>query len=200
MNTLHLYTTLEAARLTAAPTEAQITYQTKAKETRKTAIINLTLPDTSAVPSQFRPLVEASLQATAKAILARILSTGSVWPTEIDAAYFAHAALISGAMPSNWVKSDDLKTWWSQSATLTAWQSRADWATNKALRRQVEEFSELVLKLSAKNATLTETQAERVLSKLQDADLSSDEGEFIARRIEQILSKAQEMPADTDLL
>jgi hypothetical protein len=103
-------------------------------------------------------------------------------------------------MPSNWVKSDDLKNWWSQSATLTAWQARTDWTSNKALRRQVEEFSELVLKLSAKNATMSDAQAERVLSKLQDADLSSDEGEFIARRIEQILSKAQEMPADTDLL
>jgi hypothetical protein len=154
------------------------------------------------VPEAYAGLLDAVLEKAAKDILAATLSSFTTWPTEIGAERFTLDALMEQASGSNtgWLSKEELAAAWKASATRKAFYGDARFSTNPAYRKAVGKFEELILKMAAKNAAYREEELDKILAKLDDADLSSEFGTFIVRRIEQIRNKPMAAEVDLDLL
>lgn len=157
------------------------------------AAININADSIAATdcPDAYRPIVEAALRGAAEGILSSYLKAYSVWPADIDEGTFARAAIIDAAINSGtaWLTKEEMTAAWKASATRAGFLARADYATNKALRQAVDRYEELVLKLAGKTSQFESSELDTILAKLSPADLETEMGNFIARRIDAIKNK-----------
>lgn len=154
------------------------------------------------VPQQYAGLLHAVLEDTAKQQLSDYLSSFSTWPSEAPTDRFSMDSLIEAASSkaSAWMTKDDLEQAWKQSTTRRSIMGDSRYASNPAYRKAADKFQELILKLAGKSASYTEDEMDKILAKLSDADLTSEMGSFIIRRIEQIRNKPTNATIDLDLL
>lgn len=156
----------------------------------------------SEVPAQYVPLIEATLEDTAKGIIKRFVESHSVPPSSIPDGAFSSAALIEAATISHtdWLTKEELQQLWSASATRAKLVSDPRYAGSKEYRTAVNYFSELVIKFAGKTSQFKPVELDKVLAKLEDADLSSELGAFIVRRVEALKNKPAASEIDLDLI
>lgn len=153
-------------------------------------------------PENYREILLAVLDNSAKNILNRHLTSFSLWPSTIDAAYFCEAALIEDATGANseWMSKDELETAWRASATRKAWVANPNYASNKDFRTAVAHYETLITKLAGKTTQYTPEQLDLMLAKMREEDLSSELGSFVVRRVEALRNKPAPASVNCDLL
>jgi len=154
------------------------------------------------VPAQYRPMIDAILESTAKAVLSQYLESFSTWPTTINADLFTNDALIDAATSSNstWLSKEQLTDLWKASATRKGFYADERYSNSGAYRKAVAKFEELVLKLAGKSAKIESDDLDKILVKLNDNDLETELGSFIVKRIEALKAKPQSDTIDLDCL
>lgn len=156
----------------------------------------------SEVPAAYIPLIEATLEDTAKGIIKRFVESHSVTPSTIPDGAFTSEALIEAATTAHtdWLTKEELTTLWTASATRNKLVSDPRYAGSKEYRTAVNYFAELVLKFAGKTSQFKPIELDKVLAKLETSDLSSELGAFIVRRVEAIKNKPQATEMDLDIL
>ena len=201
-NTITIYTT--PASCQPSPDARIIT--ARFKNPARSATISLPLAiwsDLDTVPEQYRPILDAVLENAARNILSKHLNSYSIWPSSLDAGYFAQPAIMDEATGANsvWLSKEELESAWRESATRKAWVTRDDFKTSAALRKAVAHYEELVLKLAGKTSQFAPTDLDLILAKLKDEDYSTELGSFIVRRVEAIKNRpTRTTAADVNLL
>jgi hypothetical protein len=143
------------------------------------------------VPTQYRAILEAVLDSAAKTILSKHLSAFSLWPSEIDTAFYCEAALIEEATGANsdWLNKEELDAAWRASATRKAWVTSPNYQANAAFRKAVAHYESLILKLAGKTSQYQPSDLDLILAKLKDEDLTTELGSFVVRRIDGIKNR-----------
>lgn len=154
------------------------------------------------VPETYRPLLEAVLDTAAKSILSKYLENFSTWPSEMPAHLLNESAILDAANGSNseWLSKEELAEAWKQSATRRAFINNPMHASNPAYRKAVSKYEELLLKLAGKTSQYTPQELDLILAKMNDDDLVSEFGQFVARRVEAIRNRPTRDVVDLDLL
>lgn len=150
----------------------------------------------------YAPLLDAVLESAAKSILVRRLGDMSVFPTEIDVSIFSADAILAEAAGANteWLSKEELTAAWDASATRAKFINSPNYTGNKTYRIAVEAYKDMILKLSGKTTQYKEEELDKLISKLDTADLDTEFGAFVVKRIEQIRSKPAKQAFDLDLL
>lgn len=158
--------------------------------------------ETSNVPEEYRAILGAVLDNAAKRILSVHLSAFSLWPSTIDKAYFAPAALLDEATGANseWMSKEEIESAWRESATRKAWVTSANYSANQAFRKAVAHYEALICKLAGKTSAYSPTDLDLILAKIKDTDLSTELGAFIVRRVDALKNKPAPVEVDCDLL
>lgn len=192
------------AGVTASEGQRVITARFKNPARSATIVIPTTVwDDLSAAPEQYRAILDAVLENAAKSILSKHLNAFSIWPSTLDAGYFAPSAIMDEATNANnqWLSKEELETAWRTSATRQQWVSRDDYKTSAPLRKAVARYEELVLKLSGKTSQFTPDELDLILAKMKAEDLTTELGAFIVRRIDAIKNRpVKANDANVDLL
>lgn len=154
------------------------------------------------VPAAYIPLIEATLEDTAKGIIKRFIESHSLSPTTIPDGAFTSAALIEAATISHtdWLTKEELTTLWQASTTRSKLVTDPRYGSSKEYRVAVNYFSELVIKFAGKTSQFKPVELDKVLAKLDDADLQSELGAFIVRRVEALKNKPAASEIDLDLI
>lgn len=154
------------------------------------------------VPANYVPLIEATLEDTAKGIIKRFIESHSVTPSSIPDGAFTSAALIEAATISHtdWLTKEELQQLWSASATRAKLVTDPRYASSKEYRTAVNYFSELVIKFAGKTSQFKPIELDKVLAKLEADDLQSELGAFIVRRVEALKNKPAASEIDLDLI
>lgn len=154
------------------------------------------------VPANYVPLIEATLEDTAKGIIKRFIESHSVTPSSIPDGAFTSAALIEAATISHtdWLTKEELQQLWSASATRAKLVTDPRYASSKEYRTAVNYFSELVVKFAGKTSQFKPIELDKVLAKLEADDLQSELGAFIVRRVEALKNKPAASEIDLDLI
>lgn len=154
------------------------------------------------VPANYVPLIEATLEDTAKGIIKRFIESHSVTPSSIPDGAFTSAALIEAATISHtdWLTKEELQQLWSASSTRTKLVTDPRYASSKEYRTAVNYFSELVIKFAGKTSQFKPIELDKVLAKLEADDLQSELGAFIVRRVEALKNKPAAAEIDLDLI
>lgn len=164
------------------------------------------IPDTSAVPSQFRAIVDAVILRAAKSIIDDHAFSGTYEPSWIPADKLSTAAIIAATQASatTWLSKEEVSQGWLQSATYRGFQAKMltlETAQRKSYLKALEAFGDNINKLSAKSVrSIMPEQAQTMLAKLADADLQSTWGEFIATRLGTIANREEPEAFDMDSL
>jgi hypothetical protein len=168
--------------------------------------ITSALLDASDAPEAYRPLIEATLRASAKAIASdyiKAFSTDAL-PTIVPADLLTRDAIIDRATSSGmeWLTKEELTAAWMESATRKQWivDRASDYKDNKVFRAQVNAFAEDIQKLAAKNISLPPERCEVLLAKLRDEDLSTAFGEFVVQRLTTLKDKPLPELQSADML
>jgi hypothetical protein len=140
---------------------------------------------------QYREVLLAVLDAAAKTALNKALNSFSQWPSTLPAAYWTETALLDSvtASSSEWMSKDEIEAAWRASVTRRLWVTRPDYTVNQAFRKAVAHFEALILKLAGKSSTYTSGDLDLMLAKLNEADLGTELGSFICRRVEAMKNK-----------
>lgn len=145
------------------------------------------------VPESFRALVEAALLSSAKDVLKSFCEENPN-SFEIDSSSFNRDVLTSNFMSngSNWMKKGELETAFVASATWKRISSRPEFANNKTYQIVANRFKDTILKLSGKATVISPDDADKILSKIEDADLETPFGEFVVNRLDSMKNRKQE--------
>lgn len=189
----------KTAALNASPTDRTIVI--RGRQPSWVAAINLPSshwPDLSTVPAHFKPLIEAVIETSAKAILTRLIGSMAIKPTTINLAPFTPDNLISEAtaVNSEYLSKDQLTALWETSQTRKDLISDPRYTTNSAYRGAVSYFADLVIKLSGRTSRFTPEELDKILARLNTDDLDTELGSFVVRRIEQLKAKPVQEKAD----
>lgn len=154
------------------------------------------------VPANYVPLIEATLEDTAKGIIKRFIESHSVTPSSIPDGAFTSAALIEAATISHtdWLTKEELQQLWSASSTRNKLVTDPRYASSKEYRTAVNYFAELVVKFAGKTSQFKPIELDKVLAKLEADDLQSELGAFIIRRVEALKNKPAASEVDLDLI
>ena len=200
--TITIYTT--PANCTPSPDARIVTASFKGPARTATIAVPLAIwADLETVPEQYRAILDAVLETAVRSILSKHLKAYSLWPSTLDAGYFARDAILDEATGANsvWLSKEELESAWRESATRKEWVSRETFKTSAALRKAVAHYEELVLKLAGKTSQFSPTDLDLILAKLRDEDYSTELGSFIVRRVEAIKNRpAKTNDADVNLL
>lgn len=209
MTFYNVYSTAESAQITRAQTERTITARFR-NPSRQIAINVPNTPwenlTTSNIPTIYKPLLEAVLTTAAQAILSRYylntFETHKVTISQIPASFFTNDSLLEEASGNNseWLNKDELTEAWKQSATRASIFNQQRYATDSAYRRAFARFEELILKLSGKTSQFEEKELDTMMAKISNADLNSEFGLFVVRRIEAIKNRPNKAAVDMDIL
>ena len=202
-NTITISTTPAAAGTPAAG-QRLVTASFKNPARSATIIIPSTVwDDLVTCPEQYRAILDAVLEKAVKSILSKHLNAFSLWPSTIDAGYFAPAAILDEATNANnqWLSKEELESAWKTSATREQWVTRDDYKTSPAFRKAVAHYEEQVLKLSGKTSQFDPTDLDLILAKMKPEDLTTEFGAFVVRRVEAIRNRpVKPREANTHLL
>lgn len=153
----------------------------------------------------YRTLLDAVLEKAAKTILSARLENMSVFPSEIDDSIFSADAILSEAAGNNteWMSKEELTAAWEKSATrakLVSGERASRYQNDANYRKAVNAYTDMVLKLAGKTTTYKPEECDKILAKLDAADLDTELGAFIVRRLDQISKKPQRADVDLDCL
>lgn len=157
-------------------------------------------------PDAYRPLIEASLRASVKAIASDYIKTFSAdaIPLVVPAHMLTREEIIDRATSTGqeWMTKEELTAAWTDSFTRKQWveQRAEDYKTNKVFRAQVNAFAEDVLKLAAKNISLPPERCDVLLAKIRDEDLATPFGEFVVQRLTTLKNKPAPELQSADML
>ena len=195
--------TASLATLTIAVTRKA---STKNNQPRREFFLNipreiLTAPE---VPESFRPLVESLLQATIRKELndwrdKNPLATEiNLSATGIDRATLTESAL--SASKSEWLSSDELRDLFDQSTTWLRIKASDNYKQSAQYRKIATAFRDMVLKLAAKNLTMPERDRDIILAKMDEQDMQTRLGDFIAMRIDRMNQRKESAELDLSAL
>ena len=159
--------------------------------------------ETDGVPEQYRAILAAVLEGAAKSILKRTIESYNVTPTTISPALFTSEALIDEATTgaSEWMSKEELTEAWNQSATRKALiLDNPKYKESAAYRRAANAYAELILKLAGKTSSYEPEDLDWLLAKFNEADLNTELGAFMVRRVEMLQRKPQRPTIDRDAL
>ena len=188
--------------------EAQRTIVQRWKAPARAVAINISNApwanlETDGVPEQYRAILAAVLEGAAKSILKRTVESYNVIPATISPALFTSEALIDEATTgaSEWMSKEELTEAWNQSATRKALiLDNPKYKESAAYRRAANAYAELVLKLAGKTSAYEPEDLDWLLAKFNEADLNTELGAFMVRRIEMLQRKPQRPTIDRDAL
>jgi len=206
-NQLTIYTSRDAAQGQTTP-DAKLIEVFKRNPTKYAGVWLLTanIPDTSLVPEQFRAIVDSAVMKAIKGIVDDHAFSGTYEPSWIPADKLTCDAIMLATTTSatTWLSKEEVAKGWEQSTTYKTFKTRMlerEGAARKAYAKVLDAFSEDINKLSAKSVkSITPDQATKMLAKLDDADLQTTWGEFIAARLTTIASKEEPESIDVDSL
>jgi hypothetical protein len=189
----------KTAALTATPAERTITV--RGRNPSWVAVVNIPLtsfPSLADVPTQYRALLDAVIETAAKAILTRRIGTMSIKPASIEASLFTPDTIMSEATATNsdWLTKEELTAHWQQSHTRTLLVNDPRYQQSSQYRAAVSYFADLVTKLSGKTSQFKPEELDSIMAKLSPADLDTELGQFIVRRIEAIKNKPVAVQVD----
>lgn len=205
-NELSIYATAESAA--AARNNDQRTIKQGFKNPARAAYVNISNEawdklKTAGVPDQYLPLLEAVLTQAAKNIIKRTVDnlSGRI-PATINAAWLTADAILEEATNSNsgMMTKAELEEAWNQSETRRRIMTSERYQQSREYRVAANAYAELILGLTARTPNYNEKQLDTMLAKLDEADLDTDLGAFIIRRIDAIRNKPAKAAVDLDLL
>ena len=151
------------------------------------------------IPEQFRGLVSTVLEQAAKTILRRYCLNYSLMPLAIPANLFTADAIMSEAAGNNsdWLDSDELAAAWDVSATRAQFIKSPNYVASAEYRKLVNYFADTVKKLAGKKVSVKPEDLDAIAAKLHEDDHSTEFGQFVFRRIEQLRNR--KVPEGFDL-
>ena len=154
------------------------------------------------VPEQYKELIGAVLDKTARDILLDAVRNSTATPGEVPAAWFTEDNLLDRATngASDWLSKEELEEAWKASSTRSRIIETETYKTNQNYRKTANAFAEMVLKLSGKTTFLEEKYQDWILSKLDDKDLETEFGVFVTMRISRMKGKEKKQEYDLDIL
>lgn len=156
----------------------------------------------SSIPAAYLPLVEATLETAAKDTIRRFVESHNVLPSHMNGELFTTAALLETATTSatDWMTKEQLTQAWLESSTRKELISDPRYSSSAEYRRAVTYFADLVQKFAGKTSHFQPAELDKVLARMTDADLNSELGAFITRRVAQLRNKPVNTTVDLDLL
>lgn len=193
-NALKIHTSLSGASAILSSDETLVSAawkQTKNQDRKERAVL---LPadsfKTPEVPEAFRPLVEAVLLSTAENTLKKFVEQN---PScfEVAAGLFEKTSLTESFLASSdgWVGKQELELGFVASKTWKRITGRKEFQENTAYQAAANSFKDAILKLTGKNVSLDAEKCDAILSKMEDDDLETGWGVFVAKRLEALKSK-----------
>ncbi len=158
---------------------------------------------TDHVPEQYRAILSAVLESAAKSILKRAIESYNTTPVVLSTELFTAEALIEEATSgaSEWMSKEELTEAWNASATRKALiLDNPKYRESAAYRRAANAYAELVLKLAGKTSAYEPEDLDWLLAKFNEADLNTELGAFLVRRVEMLQRKPQRPTIDRDAL
>jgi hypothetical protein len=161
---------------------------------------------TQNIPAIYKPLLESVLTTSAQSILSRYylntFDAHKITISQVPHSFFTNDNLLEEASGNNseWLNKEELEQAWKASQTRAAIFNQSRYATDNAYRRAFTRFEELILKLSGKTSQFEEKELDTMLAKISDADLHSEFGIFVVRRIEAIKNRPNKQAVDMDIL
>lgn len=165
--------------------------QSKNQDSKERAVIVpfnvLTAPE---VPESFRALVESCLQEAASQVL-KSFCDESPNSMEVSENLFTREALTEAFMSraDTWMSKEALELAFTGSATWKRIAGREEFRNNATYQRAANAFKDAILKLSGKATVLAPSMQDAILAKLEEADLASEFGAFVTKRIQQMKQK-----------
>lgn len=141
------------------------------------------------VCEEFRPLVESALMESARNVLAAYCLESTI-ATEVKPELFSRVALTEAFLSRNdqWLTSEQCEAMFLESATWKKFAARADFAT-PVIFKQATQYKELIIKCAAKTAHYPAATRDAILAKMEEADMETDLGAFVAKRFAQMAKK-----------
>ena len=164
------------------------------------------IPNTDAVPTQYRAIVDSAILRAIKAIIDDHAFSGTYEPSWIPEHKLSTEAILAATAQSatTWLSKEEVTTGWAQSATNKGFQTKMltlEPVQRKGYLKAIEAYADNINKLSAKSVrSITPEQATTMLAKLADADLSTAWGEFVAGRLGSIAAREEPEAFDLDSL
>jgi hypothetical protein len=204
---LDFFTTADSATLCA--TGAQRTIVCRFRNPSRVIAVNVSddaWTRISHIDATYRPLLDAVLYSAAQAIVSRyylnLLDNSKVQATSIPAHLLSNDAILEEAAGRNseWMTKEELTEAWKASATRASIFNAQRYATDRAYQRAFTRFEEMIVKLAGKTSSYEEKELDTMLAKLADADLTTQFGQFVVRRIEALRNKPNKAEIDLDVL
>jgi hypothetical protein len=158
---------------------------------------------TDGVPEQYRAILSAVLEGAAKSILKRHVESFNTTPATLSSALFTAEALIEEATSgaSEWMSKEELTEAWNASVTRRVMiLDNQKYKQSASYRRAANAYSELILKLAGKTSAYEPEDLDWLLAKFHEADLNTELGTFLVRRVEMLQRKPQRPTIDRDAL
>jgi hypothetical protein len=207
MTSIDLFATADGATLTATAHQKTIVCRFRSPSRVIAAnISNDAWTRVSHIDATYRPLLEAVLYSAAQSILSRyylnVWETSKITISSIPAHLLSNDAILEEAAGKNseWMSKEELQEAWKVSATRAGIYNQQRYATDRAYQRAFTRFEEMILKLAGKTSAYEEKELDTMLAKLADADLSTQFGQFVVRRIEALRNKPNKQEIDLDVL
>jgi hypothetical protein len=204
-NLIRIHSSIEAAIASVAVGQIAVTKKWKETKNQEGKQRGIVLPmeclKAPEVPESFRGLVEAVLAQSAENVLQKFVEDGNEGVFEVNEELFTRPALVESFLNSGsgWLTKQELELSFTGSATWKRIISRPEFLSNKVYQAQANMFKEAILKLTGKAVQMAPDRCEQILSKLEDSDLDTPFGEFVAKRLTTLMQKPMES-AGLDML
>lgn len=147
--------------------------------------------------AQFKPLIESALMAAAVMVLKTEIGEKGENCFELDSDSFSRPRLIEAFMGGDtWLDKESLEKLFTISATWKRITARPEFSSNALYKAKANAFKADILKLAAKNISLSVDACDRILAPIDDADLETEFGSFVAKRIGVLRNKAENEAVD----
>lgn len=195
---LRVHSSIVSAAAVKAIGEKMVTvkWNETTKQTKREVAVLLPMETLVApeVPESFRALVESALYSSAQGVL-KTFCEENPNSFEVNLDLFSRVSLTNEFLNSgsNWMKKAELEIAFTGSATWKRIVSRPEFTGNKTYQMVAERFKETILKLSGKATQIPAEDCEKILAKLENADLDTPFGEFVVSRLDALMKKKPEM-------
>lgn len=203
---LPIYATADSARATLRDSEKTI--KQGFKNPARAAFVNVPSEAwdklrNSGIPDQYASLLDAVLVTAAKSIIKRSVDnlSGNI-PATMPAHWFTADAILEEATATNngMMSKAELEDAWQQSETRKRIMGSERYKASREYRIAANAYADLILGLTARKPDYKDDELDKMVAKLDDADLDTDFGAFILRRVDAIRNKPAKPAFDLDLL
>lgn len=193
-SSIRIHTSLAAA--TAALILGSVVVSTKWKQTsaqtakERAVVLPMECLRAPEAPESFRALVEACLLSSAEATLKEHVNASEHNMEMLETA-FSRTQLVESFLSGrdSWMSREQMEIALTASATWKRITGNPSFAVNKQYQAIAGMYRDSILKLTAKNAYFPAETREKILAKLDEADLSVEFGAFLLKRFDQMARK-----------